>query len=288
MPQLEAEIVRGLADSMQTNLEVGPARWSINEKPVRLPGLFEFLGGIVVMLAWKQRGSVVAATIVAAMASHALAETAANPFREGTARPARAAKSLAPIKRAAPKTMVSQAAFNPFRIATAGALEQSGRAQAEKLCKLSTGGDPRRPAMTSLGVDISLPAGQLPTTETQALVADISLAGDMPRPWPTQVYNWQAAATRHQPLYFEEINAERYGYSCNWVAQPLVSTAHFFATIPALPYLKTANCPGECQYTLGHYRAGSCPPYRRHCPPCDCLAATAEAGSIWWLIAVLP
>ncbi|WP_442484115.1 hypothetical protein [Aeoliella sp. SH292] len=119
-----------------------------------------------------------------------------------------------------------------------------------------------------LGVNISLPQGALPKSESQEIVSNVPFAGNMPRPWPSLVYHWEAAATWHQPLYFEEVNAERYGYQCNWVAQPFVSTAHFFGTLPALPYLMTVNCPRECVYTLGNYRPGSCPPWRRHCIPC--------------------
>ena len=66
----------------------------------------------------------------------------------------------------------------------------------------------------------------------------------------------------HRPLYFEEINLERYGYGCGWCLQPGASAAHFFGTVPALPYLMTVDCPHECIYTLGHYRPGSCPPWR--------------------------
>ena len=148
--------------------------------------------------------------------------------------------------------------------------------------------DPDHRPMTSLGVNIALPSGKVPAGASRVVLLAEPLAGNMPRPWPTKVYQWEAAATRHQPLYFEEINAERYGYSCNWVFQPFVSTAHFFGTIPALPYLKATNCPSECQYTLGHYRAGSCPPYQFHCWPVDCLGGAVEAGSIAWLIVVLP
>ncbi|WP_425396860.1 hypothetical protein [Aeoliella sp.] len=148
---------------------------------------------------------------------------------------------------------------------------------------------PQQVPITSLGVDIGLPPGKLPKSEASKIIeAAPLLAGDMPRPWPTQVYTWAPAATRHNPLYFEEVNAERYGYSCNWVTQPFVSTAHFFGTIPALPYLMASNCPGECVYTLGHYRAGSCPPYRRHCWPCDALGGSVEAGTLAWMILVLP
>ena len=175
--------------------------------------------------------------------------------------------------------------INPFRLEPANAVQPTA---------LETVASPApNPAIygkpiTTLGVDITLPEGKLPDDQSQALVSDVQLAANLPRPWPTQVYHWQAAATRHQPLYFEEINAERYGYTCHWTLQPAVSTAHFFGTLPALPYLMAANCPTECQYTLGHYRPGSCPPRRRHWWPADAWGGTFEAGTIAWMIMVFP
>lgn len=173
---------------------------------------------------------------------------------------------------------------NPFR--TRAAAEETSQTAEE--IDAPAAGDPDCQPMNQLGVDIGLPAGKLPTAAGPPRCHFRAFAGNLPRPWPTQIYHWEAAATRHQPLYFEEINAERYGYSCNWVAQPFVSAAHFFGTIPALPYLKATNCPSECQYTLGHYRPGSCPPYRFHCWPVDCLGAAAEVGTFAWLVLVLP
>jgi hypothetical protein len=40
------------------------------------------------------------------------------------------------------------------------------------------------------------------------------------------------------------------------------------------------QCPGDCVYTLGHYRPGSCNPWRWYWPTCDPVAAVA-AGGIW-------
>ncbi len=169
---------------------------------------------------------------------------------------------------------------NPFRHASAsGQAEQIATPEAD---------DGEFLPMRKLGVDISLPKGEVPTGVAEPRLVTTPLAGQLPRPWPTLTYHWKAPGTFHQPLYFEEINAERYGYSCNWVAQPFISTAHFFGTIPALPYLKGANCPWECQYTLGHYRAGSCPPDRFHCWPVSRLGALSEVGNAAWLIVVLP
>jgi hypothetical protein len=99
---------------------------------------------------------------------------------------------------------------------------------------------------------------------------------------------WQASAFCHQPLYFEEVNLERYGYAHNKYIQPWFSAAHFFCTIPALPYLMTAEPPGECIYTAGHYRPGS--PYEpeRVLPPWSTAGALMEATVAVGLVFAIP
>lgn len=82
-----------------------------------------------------------------------------------------------------------------------------------------------------------------------------------PREWQPVCYTWTAPGTCNKPLYFEEVQLERYGNSLGPIRQPIVSAAHFFATVPLLPYYMGAYPPGECQYTLGYYRPGSCNPY---------------------------
>lgn len=168
---------------------------------------------------------------------------------------------------------------NPFR-------HSSASGDAEQIA--APAADDKFLPMQQLGVDISLPKGELPTGVAEPRLVTTTPEGQLPRPWPTLTYHWKAPGTVHHPLYFEEINAERYGYTCCSCAQPFISTAHFFGTIPALPYLKAANCPWECQYTLGHYRAGSCPPDRFHCWPVSKLGALSEVGNAAWLIIVLP
>ncbi len=93
---------------------------------------------------------------------------------------------------------------------------------------------------------------------------------------------------RHRPLYFEEVNAERYGYTPGYCIQPLVSAGHFFATIPTLPYQMFAQPPCECIYTLGHYRPGSCAGYRPSRWPMHLGAGIAEAAVIVALVALIP
>jgi len=108
------------------------------------------------------------------------------------------------------------------------------------------------------------------------------------RGWEEFMYQWEASALYHRPLYFEEINLERYGYSCNRICQPAVSAAHFFATVPAMPY-KWMVYPGcERIYTLGHYRPGSCVPNQIHWLPLQPKASAVEAGVITGLIFAIP
>jgi hypothetical protein len=140
--------------------------------------------------------------------------------------------------------------------------------------------------LRELGINISLPAGELPADHGSVCLA--SLSTPLIRSWPTYNYQWDATCLCHRPLYFEEINLERYGYGCGCCLQPLASAAHFFGTIPALPYCMAAECPHECVYTLGHYRPGSCPPWRCHWPPFDPLAAAAEGGVWTGMIFLIP
>jgi hypothetical protein len=141
-----------------------------------------------------------------------------------------------------------------------------------------------------LSVDIRPAAGDLPGSPATARFAGFGEVRHEPgtsRPWPSSCYGWEAPAVCSRPLYFEQVNLERYGYSCG-VAQPLVSAAHFFGTIPALPYLLAAEPCGECVYTLGHYRPGSCAPFRLHRPPLSLRGAAAEAAVVTGLIFAIP
>ncbi len=107
------------------------------------------------------------------------------------------------------------------------------------------------------------------------------------RQWGEAAFRWEAAAMHHQPLYFEDINLERHGYSTG-ILQPVVSAAHFFGRVPALPYLVGARPHRECVYTLGHYRPGSCAPFERHWPRASLRGALFEAGAVTGLIWLVP
>jgi hypothetical protein len=154
--------------------------------------------------------------------------------------------------------------------------------------------------LNEIGIGIQQPGGQSPTDFATDCWAQINSGPNAYfRAWPMMVYNWEPTCLCYQPLYFEEINAERYGYICNDYCcgyccmpgncmQSAASAAHFFGTIPCLPYCLSAECPTECVYTLGHYRPGSCPPWRWHWPPCDPYAAATCAGVYTGFIFAIP
>jgi hypothetical protein len=92
-------------------------------------------------------------------------------------------------------------------------------------------------------------------------------------------YTWTASGLCHKPLYFEDVQLERYGHMAGPWVQPFASGAHFFATIPILPYKMGLEPPGECMYTLGYYRPGSCAPYLFDPIPLSVRGALFEAGA---------
>ena len=71
------------------------------------------------------------------------------------------------------------------------------------------------------------------------------------RSFTPSAIQWKASGLCHKPLYFEEVQLERYGHEIGPVLQPLVSTAHFFGNIAVLPYKMGIHPPTECQYALG-------------------------------------
>jgi hypothetical protein len=144
---------------------------------------------------------------------------------------------------------------------------------------------------SEFGISIAMPDGEVPTDFATGCWKPINdAAGPFAgyRAWATSAFAFDATCLCYRPLYFEEANLERYGYGCCEALQPAASAAHFFGTIPALPYCMAVDCPGECIYTLGHYRPGSCNPKRYMWPPCSPRAILAEGGVWTGLIFLIP
>jgi hypothetical protein len=108
------------------------------------------------------------------------------------------------------------------------------------------------------------------------------------RCWDQTTYMWKASAMCHKPLYFEDEQLERYGHSYSPCFQPFISGAHFFCTLPVLPYCMGVEPPCECIYALGYYRPGSCAPYMCNPIPLSPRGALFEAGVVTGAAAALP
>jgi hypothetical protein len=144
---------------------------------------------------------------------------------------------------------------------------------------------------SEFGINVAMPAGEFPNDfATQCWQPVNEAAGSLAgyRAWGTTSFAWDATSLCYRPLYFEEANLERYGYGCCETLQPAASAAHFFGTLPLLPYCMAVDCPGECIYTLGHYRPGSCNPKRYMWPPFSPRAVLAEGGVWTALVFIIP
>lgn len=108
------------------------------------------------------------------------------------------------------------------------------------------------------------------------------------RNWVPATFTWHASALCHKPLYFEEVQLERYGHSAGPFKQPIISGAHFFASIATLPYQMGMSPPMECEYALGYYRPGSCAPWHIPPVPLSVRGALAEAGAWVGGIYIIP
>ncbi|PHY03584.1 MAG: hypothetical protein CK530_00460 [Planctomycetaceae bacterium] len=109
-----------------------------------------------------------------------------------------------------------------------------------------------------------------------------------PRQFSTTMFTWKAAGYCHKPLYFEDWNLERYGHSRGWLADPFVSAAHFFVTIPVLPYKMGVELPWECIYPVGYYRPGNCAPWTCPAVPISARGMALEAATVTGIVFLMP
>jgi hypothetical protein len=145
-------------------------------------------------------------------------------------------------------------------------------------------------SILDLTTSIAPPTGELPADRFQGSSEEAALAycpGQSSRGWSVSEYNWKATGMFHQPLYFEEVNLERYGYS-HGIAQPAISYGQFLVNVIAMPYKVMAEPPREEIYTLGQYRPGSYAPYRINYPPASVSGGLFEAGVVIGLVFLIP
>lgn len=120
---------------------------------------------------------------------------------------------------------------------------------------------------------------------TECLLEQVAFT---PRRWKPTTVVWAASNLCHKPLYFEEVNLERYGHTAGPVLQPVLSSAHFFANIAVLPYKMGVHSPHECQYALGYYRPGNCAPWIIPPVPLSLKGAWYQAAAVTGTALLVP
>lgn len=111
---------------------------------------------------------------------------------------------------------------------------------------------------------------------------------DAPRSFIPATVQWKASGICHHPLYFEELQLERYGHEVGPVLQPVLSSAVFFGNVLMLPYHVGMNPPWECQYALGHERPGNCMPWTMETIPYSEPGTFLQAAAITSAVFILP
>ena len=150
-------------------------------------------------------------------------------------------------------------------------------------------------------------SGELPTSQAAMILEKKGTLFDSiddTRPWiVAKPFEWDAPATRNLPLFFEEPNLERLGYTqrifidiCGYendpvvaeYLQPVISGAKFFGNALTIPYKLGVESCCEPIYTLGVDRPGSPVPYRKHLIPLSVNGAILQAGAVCTLVFAIP
>jgi hypothetical protein len=243
-----------------------------------------------------------------------------DPFEEEASPASAAAASTAPTMSATPATKPAESELHILPATLPPPDDKDDRADSAphfgtRLAKLVNeeplpGLPPAAPAdqtaadnwlpkpLGEMSINIRLPNGMLPRNYWAEHPQPLPLCDvcGTNRGWPLDCYHWCPTCLCYQPLYFEEPNLERYGYGCGCYTcccstciQSAASAAHFFGTVPSLPYMMAANCPCECNYALGDYRPGDCVPWRYQCcAPCSAAGSFSEGAAAYGMILMLP
>gem|GEM_PF-5599830 len=128
-----------------------------------------------------------------------------------------------------------------------------------------------------------------PARKQMAMTPAVKHDIGMGRNWGTLAYLWEAPSYYRSPLYFEEVQLERYGNEVPFV-QPVLSAGHFAGTVATLPYQMwiEGNGPIACQYDLEQDRPGDCVPYSWQRLPWSTTGALAQTGTVLGLVFVIP
>lgn len=105
---------------------------------------------------------------------------------------------------------------------------------------------------------------------------------------PPSVFAWTASNISYNPLYFEDVQLERYGHSYGNCVQPFVSIGRFGVQLIGLPYQMALDPPCKEMYPLGYYRPGEPAPKLFYQIPLNAKAAAVTAAFYSGVGVILP
>ena len=180
----------------------------------------------------------------------------------------------------------------------------TGKTSAKPAEKMSPSSHYASRPLSEVKATIEPPSGIMPKNySVRELDESIDMLFDGPhRPWAYTSFQWEAPATRHLPLLFEEPNLERLGYAYGFCdcgiceeeprrgqrLQALVSFVHFFGRVPFIPYMAGVHPLTEPYYTLGVDRPGSPVPYREHLLHKSVRGSLYQAGAAVGAVFIIP
>ena len=142
-------------------------------------------------------------------------------------------------------------------------------------------------SLAEISLNIGLTEGEQPEDCSANLFQ--SQMGNAPARLPINMTMfWAASELWHQPLYFEDPVLERYGRTYHPLIQPAISFAHFFGTLPIIPYKIGLDRMNDRVYTLGYFRPGSHVPNIGSKLPFEKDALVLQGGTLTTAILLLP
>lgn len=105
---------------------------------------------------------------------------------------------------------------------------------------------------------------------------------------PESVFAFAASNLFYNPLYFEDVQLERYGHTYHHLIQPFPSAGLFGLQLVGLPYQMTIDPVWKRMYPLGYYRPGEPAPKLHYQIPWNTRAAINQAAVTTGAIFVFP
>lgn len=109
-----------------------------------------------------------------------------------------------------------------------------------------------------------------------------------PPSMPPSIFAWKASNISYNPLYFQDVQLERYGHTYGDCIQPFVSVGKFGVQLIGLPYQMALDPPCKEMYSLGYYRPGEPAPKLFYQIPLNAKAAAVTAAFYSGVGVVLP